>query len=168
MHLFLAPTLLLGNHANGLALDPPSEMIFRFPVAIIVIAISVALGSGIVGIVALRRHQPPKRVWTFLAIAVIVGLIFTPILIVSTIAVTNDHLEETIGFWPIGSKKYLAYRDIAFIYPKSTAVKRSPRRIWQVQDIHGQWTLIVLSDLWELHEPAIKTALQQHGVVFHE
>src|SRR4051812_22270700 len=122
MHVFLAPTVLWGNHSNGLALDPSSETIFRFPVAIILIAISVALGSGIVGIVALRRHQPPKRVWTFLAIAVIVGLIFTPVLIVSKIVVTNDHLEETIAFWPIGSTKYLAYRDIAFIYPKSTVV----------------------------------------------
>jgi hypothetical protein len=161
-------TILFGNHSNGVTLDPPSETLFRFPIVIILIAIGVALGSGIASIVALRRNQPRQRVVNLLAIAVIVGPLFTPILIVSKIAVTTDHVEETIAFWPIGSRKYLEYRDIAFIHPATNVVKGSPRRIWYVQDIHGQSTHIVLSNLWELHEAAIKTRLQQYGVVFRE
>jgi hypothetical protein len=168
MHLLHTPTILLGNHYNRLTLDPPSETLFHFPIAIILIAISIAVGSGIASIVALRRHQARQRVLKLLAIALVAGLLFTPYLIVSKIVVANDHLEETIGFWPIGNSKYLAYRDIAFIHPESDVVNGSPRRFWHVQDIHGQWIHIQLSNLWELHESSIKTSLQQYGIIFRE
>jgi hypothetical protein len=173
MHLFRTSRILLEYHPTDFTLDAASETVFRFPIAIIAIAIGVTLGLGIASIVAVRRHQPRPRILKILALALVAGLIFTPALITSNIVVANDHLEETIAFWPIGSSKYLAYRDIAFIHPETGVVetgvmKRSPGRIWHIQDIHGQWTHIQLSNLWELHESAIKTNMQQYGVVFRE
>jgi len=116
-------TFLFGNHSHNVTLDPPSETLFRFPMVIILLPIAVALGSGIASIVALRQHQSRQRVVKLLALAVVAGFLFTPVLMVSKIAVTTDHVEETIAFWPMGSRKYLAYRDIAFIHPATDVVK---------------------------------------------
>jgi hypothetical protein len=173
MHLLHTSHILLGNYSNSLALDPAAATIFRFPIAIILVAIVVTLASGVASIIALRRHHTRRHVLKLFALTLVAGLVFTPTLVISRIVVANDHLEETIGFWPIGSSKYLAYHDIAFIHPETVhsetgVMKRSPGRIWHVQDIHGQSMRIQLSNLWELHESAIKSSMQQYGVVFRE
>jgi len=168
MNLLHISSIVLRAFYNNINLGPPSETTFRFPIIIILITIGVAIGSGIGSIVALKRHQTRRRVLTFLYIALVAGLLFVPALIASKIVVTADHLEETIGFWPFASANYLAYHEIEYIRVGSDVVDGSPKRIWHVRDINGQWRHIQLSNLWELHELAIKTRLQQYGVAFRE
>lgn len=140
-------------------------MTFKFPIEIAAIPLAITAALLLAGFLLARKKSLRVPGFILIAIGAIFGLFFGPTLLVDTVTVNADHVEQRTGFWFAQTVKGFRLSEASYIRIK-TERDRNGREfdVWEIHRAGSGVTEIDPGDLWELNTDRIVSVLQEQGL----
>jgi len=139
-------------------------LIFRIPLAILLLPIIIAVLGASVALFAQRTNRPVMR-RNSLIIALIAGIGFAPSMYLNTVTVFPTHIEQDTGLLFLRIKKGFSYSEVSFVHIKEVLDGRNePKTIWELHMRDGSVVDLHPGDLWQWNSDQIVPYLESRGV----
>ena len=146
----------------------PETLEFTFSTGVRFIPVAVTIFFLALTIFLFRKRGLRRFGFFPLAIALIAGGLFAPVMFRDRVSVTATKITTTRGFWFAPSQEGFNFNDVDMVlltHSRDPKGRHSPA--WSVRYRDGHEHLIPLGDLWESHEQQIMEFAKSHGVEFY-
>jgi len=142
-------------------------VVFRLPLAIVLIPVAVALVLLGLSILVFRKAAHPGLGLIPLALALVPAVLFAPAMYLDRVEVSADRIEQTTGLSWAPNRKGFRFQDVDYVHIKQAPDMRNRMRpLWEIHERKGSARDIDPGDLWERNSQQIEELLKKRGVRF--
>ena len=142
-----------------------NNMTYTFPVYYAILAGLLAVMSGVLGVLFIRRRLSNTVAYCAIVVALFLGVLITPMLLIDKVVLDDEKLEQTTGFWLSPTIKGFELSGLSSVVISSKKDKKDREfEVWTANYEDGQSIEIDPGDLWEMNGADIISRLEARGI----
>jgi hypothetical protein len=143
-------------------------MTYSFPYYIPLAAALVSIVAGFGAFLLFRKRGLRPFGIIALFICIMAGPMLAPMLALDRVALTDEKLEQTTGFWFSPTVKGFKLKGISSMTIEvAKGSKNLKHQVWTAEYVDGRRKVIDPGDLWEIHSEDIIRRLRDKGIAVH-
>jgi hypothetical protein len=113
-----------------------------------------------------RNHGFSVYVAARWVLAVLIGPLWAPTLLIDELRVDEEQMTWNAGFWWSKEERTIRYASVGSVTVERRKRFRHTETVWVMRMLNGSVNEVVVTDLWREHYDEVKARFQAKGVPF--